>query len=59
MQRPLWTNPSLWYPAGDCWRSMGLEKGWDVHGGVRTWVHTGCRAYSQWCSKPQRTAVVF
>ena len=53
---PLWTTLSLWYPAGNCWRSRGLENDWKV---LRTWVQTDCRATKQWYSRPQRTAVVF
>ena len=37
----------------------GVLKKTGMSEGVRTCAHTGCRAYSQWCSKPQRTAVVF
>ena len=62
---PLWTNLSLWYPAGDCWRSRGLEKDWEVRGGcAHGCAHAAGQTGSgvlghkglQWCSRPQRTS---
>ena len=61
---PLSTNPSLWYPAGDCWRRACLEKDWDVRGGCahgRTQAAgrmlSGVLSHEglQWCSRPRRT----
>ena len=36
----------------------GVLKKTGTSEGVRTWVHTGRRAKRQWCSRPQRTALV-
>ena len=60
----LWTNPSLWYPAGCCWRNRDLEKDCDVigectHGRAQAAGHTASDVLSykglQWSSKPRRT----
>ena len=36
----------------------GVLKKTGTSEGVRTWAHTGRKANRQWCSRPQRTAVV-
>ena len=56
---PLWTNLSLWYPAGDCWRSGSLEKDWEVRGGCAHGCTWAAGLANKWCYMPRRIKVVF